>query len=87
MAIQWTIVCLQDAAPAISSNALDCSTGTAQVVPFKYLSEDEQSLGSLLSLSAADAFLLSAAIGGVWAVAWGIKMAIHTLKGNENEPE
>lgn len=84
MAIQWTIVCLQDQQPTVVGNTLDCSAGTTQVVPFKYLSPDEQSLGSLLSLSNADAYAISFAMISVWAVAWGIKQAIHVMKDSSN---
>jgi hypothetical protein len=79
MAIQWTIVCTQDVAPSVSGSSLDCSSGVLTVVPFKYLSEDEQSLGSLMSLSSENATAISFAIIGVWAIAWGIKQAIRAL--------
>lgn len=85
MAIQWTIVCLQDAAPAIVNSTLDCSAGTPQVVPFKYLSADEQSLGSLLSLSVPDAYAISFAMISVWGLAWGIKQVAHVLKDSNVE--
>lgn len=84
MAIQWVAVCSSDLAPAVDgSGVLICPT-VVQVVPFKYLSEDEQSLGSLLSLSSADATAVSFAIIGVWLAAWGVKMAIRVLRGNDN---
>lgn len=87
MAIQWTAVCTADTPPVVNAGGgLDCATAM-QVVPFKYLSEDEQSLGSLLSLSSADATAISFAMISVWAIAWGVKMAIRTLKGNSNEQE
>lgn len=87
MSIQWTVVCTQDVAPAVTGGVLDCSAGTVQVVPYQYLSADGQAFGSLLNLSAADSSLIGFAMISVWAIAWGIKTAIRTLGVNENEPE
>lgn len=86
MAIQYVLVCTQDAIPSIVNGALDCSNGVLSVANYSF-SAGIEAFGSLLSMSASDASLVGFAVLGVWGVAFGIKAAIHTLKDENHVSE
>lgn len=92
MSIQWVLVCSQDAAPKliaaspVSGAYMDCSNGTLAVMNYSFSSGIE-AFGSLLSMSASDASVVSFAVIGVWAIAWGFKQAIRSLGSSKNEDE
>jgi hypothetical protein len=84
VAIQYVLVCTQDAIPSIVNGAIDCSGGVLSVANYSFTAGIE-AFGSLLSLSAADASAIGFAVLGVWGVAFGIKAAILTLKGSNHD--
>lgn len=47
----------------------------------------EVAFAPLLSMSPNEALVISAAVAGLWAVAWGFKQVGRSLKGNENEAD